>query len=152
MKKVFLLVIISVVVLVGCNLNPQNTYYFYSMFELPDGVSDNVEPIDFEVSSVWWKRPNYTIIMSKGRSPVGFTQTVAEGEKDKTEFTLKLDGVALTPTTSRSIDQLDSSWHVVQSFSTGHLEKGADYLLEGKTVSTGDPSFTRTNVVRLKVR
>nr|WP_321294759.1 hypothetical protein [uncultured Sphaerochaeta sp.] len=150
MKKVFLLVIISVVVLVGCDLIPRDTYYFYSLAELPD--SDNTVPIDATVRYIK-DSAGYTIIMSKGRSPVGFIQSEAEGEKDKTEFTLKLDGVTLTPTTSRSIDQLDGSWHVVQSFSTGHLEKGADYLLEGTTDSTlGNPSFIRTNVVRLKVR
>lgn len=149
MKKLFLAFIISVIALVGCDLIPLDTYYFYSLAELPD--SNNTVPIDATVRYIK-DTEGYTIIMSKGRSPVGFTQPDAEGEKDKTEFTLKLDGVALTPTTSRSIDQLDGSWHVVQSFSTGHLEKGADYLLEGKTVSTGSPSFTRTNVVRLRVR
>ena len=130
MKKLFLAFIICVIALVGCDLNPQNTYYFYSLAELPDG--DNTVPIDATVRYIK-DSAGYTIIMSKGRSPDGFIQSEAEGEKDKTEFTLKLDGVALTPTTSRSIDQLDGSWHVVQSFSTGHLEKGADYLLEVNT-------------------
>jgi len=149
-KKVFLLVIISVVVLVGCDLIPQDTYYFYSLAELPDS---NTVPIDVTISGVWWKATDYTIIMSKGRWPNGFIQSEAQDEINSTVFTLKLDGVDLTPTTSKTIDQLDDSWHVVQSFSIGGLKKGEDYLLEGTTDSTGgDPSFIRTNVVRLKVR
>ena len=149
MKKLFLAFIISVIALVGCDLNPQNTYYFYSLADLPDNNSD---PIDVTIRSVWWKPTNYTIIMSKGRSPDGFDQGEAQDEISATDFTLKLDNVALTPTTALAVDQLGSSWHVVQSFSTGHLEKGADYLLEGITDSTGVPTFIRTNVVRLKVR
>ena len=149
MKKLFLVSIICIVVLIGCDMNLQSTYYFYSLTDLPD---NNTDPIDVTIRSVWWKPTNYTIIMSKGRSPDGFDQAEAQDEISATDFTLKLDNVALTPTTSRSIDQLDDSWHVVQSFSTGDLEKGEDYLLEGKTVSTGDQSFTRTNVVRLRVR
>ncbi|NLK04980.1 MAG: hypothetical protein GX315_01325, partial [Spirochaetales bacterium] len=95
MKKLFLAFIICVIALVGCDLNPQNTYYFYSLAELPDG--DNTVPIDTTVRYIK-DSAGYTIIMSKGRSPVGFIQSEAEGEKDETEFTLKLDGVALTPT------------------------------------------------------
>ena len=149
MKKLFLAFIICVIALIGCDMNLQSTYYFYSLADLPD---NNTDPIDVTIRGVWWKPTNYTIIMSKGRSPDGFDQDDAQTEVLFTDFTLKLDNAALTPTTALAVDQLDSSWHVVQSFSTGHLEKGEDYLLEGKTVSTGSPSFTRTNVVRLKVR
>ena len=151
MKKVFLLVIISVVVLVGCDMNPQSTYYFYSLAELPDGV--NTVPIDVTIRGVWWKPTNYTIIMSRGLPlPNCFDQDKVEAEIPMTTFTLKLDGVDLTPTTLKTVDYLVDSYHVVQSFSTGDLEKGDDYLLEGTTVSTGTPSFTRRNVVRLRVR
>jgi len=133
-------------------MNLQSTFYFYSMFELPDGEINNTDPIDFEVSSVWWKPTDFTIIMSKGRSPKGYLETQAQEEVDKTTFTLKLNGVEAVPSSSMTIDELDSSWHVVQSFKIRQLKKGSDYLLEGTTVSTGDPSFTRTNVVRLRVR
>ena len=118
MKKLFLVSIICIVVLIGCDMNLQSTYYFYSLTDLPD---NNTDPIDVTIRGVWWKPTNYTIIMSKGRSPVAFTQSEAEEEKDETEFTLKLDGVALTPTTLKTVDYLVDSYHVVQSFSTGDL-------------------------------
>ena len=151
MKKLFLAFIICVIALVGCDLNPQSTYYFYSLAELPDGY--NTVPIDVTIRGVWWKATDYTIIMSKGKFPEGYNDTQAQAEVDKTTFTLKLNGVEVVPSSSMTIDELDSSWHVVQSFKTRQLKKGSDYLLEGTTDSTdGDSSFTRTNVVRLKVR
>lgn len=149
MKKLFLVSIICIVVLIGCDMNRQSTFYFYSLADLPDS---NTDPIDVTISGVWWKATDYTIIMSKGRSPEGYLETQAQEEVDKTTFTLKLNGVEAVPSSSMTIDELDSSWHVVQSFKIRQLKKGSDYLLEGTTVSTGDPSFTRTNVVRLRVR
>lgn len=149
MKKLFLVSIICIVVLIGCDMNLQSTFYFYSLADLPDS---NTDPIDVTISGVWWKATDYTIIMSKGKDGTGYLDIQAQEEVDKTTFTLKLNGVEAVPSSSMTIDELDSSWHVVQSFKIRQLKKGSDYLLEGTTVSTGDPSFTRTNVVRLRVR
>ncbi len=131
-------------------MNLQSTYYFYSLADLPD---NNTDPIDVTIRGVWWKATDYTIIMSKGKFPEGYSYEDATGQINLTTFTLTIDGENCATDGVKTIRQLDGSWHVVQSFSTGHLENGADYLLEGTTDSTlGNPSFIRTNVVRLKVR
>lgn len=149
MKKLFLAFIISVIALVGCDLNPQNTYYFYSMFELPDGEINNTDPIDFEVSRVWWKPTDFTIIISKGKDGTGYSYDDASGQINLTTFTLTIDGENCVTDGVKTVRQLDEYWHVVQSFTTGQLSKG-DYILTGRTDDTG--GLHRSNVVRLKVR
>ena len=147
MKKLFLAFIICVIALVGCDLNPQNTYYFYSLAELPDG--DNTVPIDVTIRGVWWKPTDFTIIMSKGKDGTGYSYEDATGQINLTTFTLTIDGENCATDGVKTVRQLDDYWHVVQSFTTGQLSKG-DYILTGRTDDTG--GLHRSNVVRLKVR
>ncbi len=89
MKKLFLVSIICIVVLIGCDMNLQSTFYFYSLADLPDS---NTDPIDVTISGVWWKATDYTIIMSKGKDGIGYSYEDATGQINLTTFTLTLDG------------------------------------------------------------
>lgn len=141
MRQSTTVIILALLVLSGCSLFLQDTYYFYSMF---DGTED--PPYEFELRST---SRGYTIIMSKGREGTGYTQSEAQGQIELTDFSLTLDGVALATDGIESVAKLDEYWHVVQEFSTGPLSRGRDYTLVGTTNGT---DVNRSETILLHIR
>ncbi|MEA4861598.1 MAG: hypothetical protein VB127_14045 [Sphaerochaeta sp.] len=87
MKKLFLVFLICIIALVGCDLIPQKTYYFYSLADLPDS---NTDPIDVTIRYIR-DSAGYTIIMSKGKDGTGYSYEDATGQINLTTFTLTID-------------------------------------------------------------
>ncbi|MDY0371800.1 MAG: hypothetical protein RBQ79_05490 [Sphaerochaetaceae bacterium] len=147
MKKIMvLLFLVLSLCLIGCDLNfLSGTVYFYEL------AGDGNEPSD---ASLRYRKDGYTIIMSRGSGgESGWdTKEGAEGYKEKTTFTLKLDGKDISPIEgSKSVAKLGKNrYHVVESFELKSLPKGT-HTLEGKTTFTDHSGGTRTNVVTLTI-
>ncbi len=127
--------------MVGCELNPLNrhTQYFYSL--AGEGNADSSKTIKY-------RSDGHTIIMSRGIEGKNLDKAEAQALIGSTIFSLTLDGVALSSTGSKTVDELgNTGYHVVQSFAFGKRARG-DYVLVGKT--TGNMS--RTNKVYLTIK
>lgn len=143
MKKVLgiLLVLLVILGMVGCDLNPLNkhTQYFYSL--AGEGNTDSSKTIKY-------RSDGHTIIMSRGIEGQKLTKSQAQNLIAVTHFSLTLDGVALASTGDKTVDELGKTgYHVVQYFAFGKRDRG-DYVLEGKT--TGN--MLRENTVYLTIR
>lgn len=141
MRRITTAIILVLLVLSGCSLFLQDTYYFYSMF---DGTED--PPYEFELRST---SSGYTIFMSKGREGTGYTQSEAQSQIVLTDFSLTLDGVALATDGTKSVAKLDAYWHVVQEYATGPLIRGRDYTLVG---TTDGSDVDRSETILLHIR
>lgn len=138
-KKVLCTAIALVLLLAGCELF-RDTYYFYSW------AVDGQEPT-YELN---YRREGYTIIMSRGREGFTLDRDGAVNLIEYTEFELKLNDTDLVPVNEKDVDELDSGWHVVQTFKTGRLSKGL-YELTGIT-EFHDLDDSRTNRVDLRIK
>jgi len=147
MKKnlIVLFLILVILGLVGCDLNPLNrhTQYFYSL--AGEGNADSSKTIKY-------RSDGHIIIMSRGKggNPLTEAQANALNDLSKTEFSLTLDGTVLTPINAMSVDKLANGYHVVQSFSLGVMSKGLHTLI-GVT-HLREEGGTRTNTVYLTIK
>ena len=145
MKKtlVILPVVLLVLTLICCELNPLNkhTQYFYSLTGKWEEES---------WKTIQYRRDGHTIIMSRGLGGQVLDEAQATALLPKTEFTLSLDGVSLNPITGKSVDKLTNGYHVVQSFSLGVMSRGSHTLI-GFTDLKQEGS-SRTNRVNLTVK
>lgn len=147
MKKhlIVLSLILIIIGMVGCDLNPLNQHkqYFYSL--AGEGNADSSKTIKY-------RSDGHTIIMSRGKGGQVLTEAQANALNSpaKTEFSLTLDGTALTPINTMSVDKLADGYHVVQYFSLGVMNKGP-HTLVGVT-QLKEEGGTRTNKVYLTVK
>lgn len=126
--------------MVGCDLNPldQHTQYFYSL--AGEGEEDSSKTIKY-------RSDGHTIIMSRGEQGEELSELEAEDLINQTTFTLTLDGTSLASKSVKTVDDLGSGYHVVESFDLGKKSPG-EYELIGST--TGNMS--RTNKVFLTIK
>ena len=145
MKKhlIVLSLILVMLAMVGCDLNPLNrhTQYFYNL--AGEGNADSSKTIKY-------RSDGHTIIMSRGEGGKVLTEAQATALIPKTGFTLTLDTVLLTPINSMSVDELSNGYHVVQSFSLGVMSKGSHTLIGFTDLIKEGGS--RTNTVHLTVK
>lgn len=145
MKKhlIVLFLILVILGLVACDLNPLNrhTQYFYSLAGAGDSDSSK---------TLKYRSDGHTIIMSRGEGGKVLSEAEANALIPLTGFTLELDSVPLTAITSKSVDKLSDGYHVVQSFSLAVMSKGS-HTLKGVTdlIKEGGK---RTNTVYLTIK
>ena len=149
MKKTLgvLSVILLVLGMAGCDLNLLNkdTLYFYSL----TGEWENPS-----YKTLNYQRDGHTIIMSRGKGEVPLTESEANALNDsnKTEFSLSLDGNALTPLGPMSVDELHNGYHVVQSYFLGVMAKGTHTLIGVTQLKAEGEGGSRTNTVHLTIK
>ncbi|MDY0289951.1 MAG: hypothetical protein RBR15_14080 [Sphaerochaeta sp.] len=149
MKKALgiLFVILIVLGMAGCDLNPLNkhTQYFYSLtgeWETPSYKTLN------------YRSDGHTIIMSRSKAgpPLTKEQADALNNLSKTEFSLTLDGNAVDPLGPMTVAELDRGYHVVQSFPLGVMDKGTHTLVGVTYLRAEGEGGTRTDTVHLTIK
>lgn len=134
-------IILIIFTFIGCEIE-SGTYYFYSWIDEEDSTS---------AATITYKNGGYMIIMSRGISGTELTRDDASDLIGTTTFELEIDGEPIGPATSKTVDDLGSGYHVVQTFETGRLSRG-EYEVLGKTTWTDHDGGSREDTVTVTVR
>ena len=137
MRKTLILLCIVVFAfgMVGCDLDDYEDQLFFYTAEVVDGGGETYATWDYQSEG-------FVVIMTRwDASDKALTRDEAIELKDRTEFTLSLDGTPLTENDVMSVEEFHHGYEVVQRFHFD-LSEGL-HTLHGTTIDVGvSPSVT----------